>query len=165
VEYKASIEYDDDSYYLMAFPFGKMAVDGCLIENPDGIETFSGAKEAELAAITKKKKDEIPEKVWASTKVVSIISIVALCLSIIVSLAVRSTVAVVAAFVVALAVFIYNRTNVKKITEKETAVTNEYLTSLKNKYQDEINNFSTNHKKIYKEALNKKLRSLGLKPY
>lgn len=90
---------------------------------------------------------------WDKTKRLSWITIGALALSIIVSLAIRVTALVIIAFVIAAGLFVFNTLAEKKTTEAIFA-----------RVKAEINDYTNHYKTKQRELLDRKLTSLGYEP-
>ena len=163
-EYEASVGFKGKNYTKKAFPFGSMAIGGDKIENTVSLESVTQKMKNELLLKIKDRKKQISENVWKSTKLVSIVNFILLYLSIMVSLFVRSTAAVITVFAVAFIFFAFNWVLVKRTTEDESKKAQKDIKAETDKTDSEIENYATNYKSRQKEALNKKLKSLGLEP-
>ena len=163
-EYEASIYYNGKSYTKKAFPFGTMNVGGDRIENPISPENAAQEMKKEMNDKIASRNHEITENIWKSTKIVSLIGVLLLCLSIAGSVFVRSTVVVISLFAVAGAYFIFNQIFVKRADARELERAKNEIKQICESTKYEIENYASNYKSRQKIALNKKLKSLGLKP-
>lgn len=141
-EYEVTLSYNGKTYCKRAFPFGGLEIRGDRIVN-----------EESLASITKRKEDSVFDMAWDKTKRLSWITIGALALSIIVSLAIRVTALVIIAFVIAAGLFVFNTLTEKKTTEAIYA-----------RVKAEINDYTNHYKTKQRELLDRKLTSLGYEP-
>lgn len=163
-EYQATIDYKGQTYEKRAFSLGKMTVSSTDIPNPLSIED---AKK-EMRAKTKRENAErtaaIEGKVWESTGMLSVISILLLAASCVVSALLRFLIPVIACFAVALGMFIFSkifakvkRNSIKEKTERENTAATAACSAACADYEK-------NQREKILEALNKKLTSLGLSP-
>lgn len=163
-EYEASIYYNGKSYKKHTFPFGPMEIGGDTIENEVSLDVITGNIRNDLNKKTSERYAAIEKNVGKATFGISILTIALLALSIILSIFVRSTALVVIAFVIAVGFFVFNTIAVKKADSDENKKAKEEIDAETSRVNAEIADYSKNYKKKQRDALDRKLSSLGLKP-
>ena len=163
-EYEATITYNGKTYKKHAFPFGPMEVGGDTIENEVSLDTITGNMRNALNKKTSERRDAIEKNVGKATTGISLLTIALLAVSIILSIFVRSTALVIIAFVIAVGFFVFNTIAVKKADSAENKKAKDEIDAETSKVNAEIADYSKNYKKKQRDALDRKLSSLGLKP-
>lgn len=161
IEYELSLYYKGKPYTKRAFPFGAMIIGGDKIPNGAGIEAMKNEMTLELQASSKKKKNEIPEVVWRSSKVIQFVSAAILVLSILVSWFVHEPIVAIIVFAVAVGAYVYKDYFVKKSTNDATKKIDDEIKKRSSTVRKEIAEYSSNYKLKKQELLQKKLKSLG----
>lgn len=162
-EYCFSFVYEGVTYTKKAFPFGNMTIKGDVIPNEESLETMKEQMEEELEIKISERTDEYKKTVWKLTNKFTLGSLAILGLSIIVSFAIKSLLIVIIVFLCAFASFVLSKIYVKKIDNAENEKSQQDIKKFEDEYDDELTNFSKNHKKKLQNALNEKLISLNLK--
>ena len=111
-----------------------------------------------------KREKAIEGNVWKATSLISFITIALLAASIIVSFFVHYTVPVVIIFILAVGAFVFNTIKVKKEEKEEKERAEDDIDAETKKTDDEIHDYEINYIIKQREALNKKLASLGFQP-
>lgn len=163
-EYEVSICYNEKIYKKHAFPFGSMDIGGDKIENLISLDTVIGKMEDDLTKQNEERKKVIDTNISKSTSRFSLFTIVLLVISIGVSLLIRSTALVLIIFSISVAAFIFNSIKVKRETSAETKRAKDEINSRTERVKLEIDNYSEYYKIKQRDALNKKLKSLGYEP-
>ncbi len=163
-DYTAEITYGGKKYVRYAYPFGCMQIGGDSIKNPTSLKDAVEGLETQLKHRTKLRNEAVEDYVWGRIKPISIGSVVMLGVSILTSAFIRVMPLVIIAFALSIAGFIANKVMLKKITEEEEKKAIQDIKDDTEKTQNEIKNFSEIHKLKLREALDKKLKSLGLAP-
>ena len=141
-EYETSIDCCGKTYTKRAFPFGKMEIGGDVIPNEDS-----------PSEVARKKKAQIPEKIWKSVKGYSFAVMALLLFSIVASFFIHVKALVITAFCVAVAAMI-------AYWLKEDSDTDR----ISKEVDGEISDYTANYKKYQLDMLNDKLTSLGFRP-
>lgn len=169
-----------------AMNFGELIIRGEQIHNERSLGAYKkdmmrlkqseqNNTKAEIENYKKTRNGQVDGNVWIKTKKVSLLSLGLLALSIAVSLLVPITFAVIGAFSLAVAAFIYEMVRIstsykgeKKLAKEEIATYEETCQELLNEKVIGINNKIDNYADVYREEvvnrLNGKLISLGLEP-
>lgn len=163
-EFVAEISYNGKTYKKHTFPFGKMEMGGDKIENEVSLKAITSDMKSKLNKKINERREEIDKNISKATNGISILTIALLALSIILSIFVRSTALVVIAFVIAVGFFVFNTIAVKKADSAENKKAKDEIDAETSKVNAEIADYSKNYKKKQRDALDRKLSSLGLKP-
>ena len=163
-DYTAEIIFGGKRYKRYAYPFGCMSIGGDSITNPTSLKDAVSNLENGLKQRTSARKEDVKDYVWERTKVLSIGSIAMLGVSILTSAFIRILPLVIIAFALSVAGFIANKIVLKKVTEEEEKKALKDIENDTAKTKNEIANFSKIHNQKLVEALNKKLKELGLAP-
>ena len=163
-EYKTRIEYNGETYERYAFPFGKMRIAGKTIKNEESPESIKAqilnkAKEENEAA-----KKGIEKQLWLKTKWFYFASIGLLILSILFSCFLRYPTPVIIAFVLAVVSCVTSNVITKKQNKKIINDVEAEISKRNSEVKEYIEKYSVNYEKKVRDLLNKKLKSLDLKP-
>lgn len=163
-DYTAEIIFGGKRYKRYAYPFGCMSIGGDSITNPTSLKDAISKLEHGLKQRTTERKEAVNDYVWERTKVLSIGSIAMLGVSILTSAFIRILPLVIIAFALSVAGFIATKIVLKNVTEEEEKKAFKDIENDTAKTKNEIANFSKIHNQKLVEALNKKLKELGLAP-
>ena len=163
-EYSAKIEFQGKTYTKATFPIGKMVIDGDTIENPTNhSDAVKGFQKNLNNWITQRTK-AVHDNVYSATKLLAISTVTVLALSIITSLFIRLLSLVIAVFALSVAFFVLSRFAITKAYGKEREKCDAEIKNETQRVENLIKNYSTDYRKKKREALDKKLVSLGLEP-
>lgn len=183
-EYRTVVTYQGQRYEKYAFPFGTLQVRGDLIPNPESTasareklqracrETIQSKRNA-LETLIQEQNRSIEPSVAKATKGLSLLSIALLVISILISLFLRSTPCVLAAFSVSLVVYILSSIHVRNtrkrvnsqvnaLIQNETERTELAIEEEGCRFEEEILRFEETYRQNQLSLLNQKLSSLGL---
>lgn len=163
-EYCVSFNYNNQSHFINAFPFGPMEMDGVKISSDESIRSVELQSKTDLSSWIKERNKETETRIWNSTKTNSFITLGLMALSVIFSCFVHYTFPIVLLFIAAVGSFVYDLFLIKSVTDKEENIASAEIEAEKIRSKKAMEGYSENHKKQMLEALNKKLVSLGLKP-
>ncbi len=163
-EFQTKICYDGKEYCKRAFAFGNMEPEGDTIKNNMSPEAFEEEEMSKFYQRESKEKEERDNRIWKSLQPFAYTSLGLFLLSIIISCFVHVTVLVIIAFLIAVGFYVFYRFIDNEKTSVEGRIARDRIEVDSKEVDKKIKNYTSDYNEKIRQALDGKLKALGLKP-